>query len=544
MMAITKPAVKWIPSPYFWKGRQEGGLGPYLPMAIVCHVMDGALTGTDAWFQNPNSRVSAHYGIGRDGIIHQYVREEDAAWANGYVEKPDWPVLRKTTPPGVNPNFWTISIEHEGYGEPGHGEPSQGALTDAQFAASVALIKYLVERWGILVDADHIVGHHRIDSVNRADCPGVMFPWAKLFAALVPAPSRKAGKLGRKPYNPDSRDLKYATYKTVEPVVPVTIGHQNLIGADAWDMLGNGPDNTVIPGFDGCGDCTFAAGDHEVMLWTTEAGDPAAFTGADTVSDYSAVTGYNLSNPNSDQGAEIRDVLAYRQKIGTIDAAGIRHKIGAYLGLDITNIPEIDEALYLFSAVEIGVNFPQSAMDQFNAGQPWTVVADDGGIIGGHDICLVGLNGMYFCVTWGQLQPLTLAWLKKYCEEAWAILSPEMLNGQGKTPEGFGLAQLQADLAALPNVSPVPPAPTPPSPTPPAPPAPPAPANTLTVTVGNLTYVFNGQTEDADTPPVLLDPPGHLFTSIRTFGQLICQLLGVPVTVAWDESSKTATLTW
>jgi N-acetyl-anhydromuramyl-L-alanine amidase AmpD len=41
--------------------------------------MDGTLAGTDAWFTNPASQVSAQYGIGKNGEVHQYVKEEDTA---------------------------------------------------------------------------------------------------------------------------------------------------------------------------------------------------------------------------------------------------------------------------------------------------------------------------------------------------------------------------------------------------------------------------------------------------------------------------------
>ena len=52
------------------------------------------------------------------------------------------------------------------------------------------------------------------------------------------------------------------------------------------------------------------------------------------------------------------------------------------------------------------------------------------------------------CVTWGRVQQMTAQFYAKYCDEAWAILSPEMLKA-GKSLEGFDLAQLQADLTAL-----------------------------------------------------------------------------------------------
>jgi hypothetical protein len=43
---------------------------------------------------------------------------------------------------------------------------------------------------------------------------------------------------------------------------------------------------------------------------------------------------------------------------------------------------------------------------------------------------------------------MTPQFYKTYCDEAWAILSPEMLKA-GKSLEGFDLASLQADLKAL-----------------------------------------------------------------------------------------------
>ena len=75
-------------------------------------------------------------------------------------------------------------------------------------------------------------------------------------------------KLGKKPATYDKRDLQFAHYRTKAalPPHPKQFGHENLIAANAWQMLGNGPDNTVFEGFQGAGDCVFAGGDHESML--------------------------------------------------------------------------------------------------------------------------------------------------------------------------------------------------------------------------------------------------------------------------------------
>jgi hypothetical protein len=36
-----------------------------------------------------------------------------------------------------------------------------------------------------------------------------------------------------------------------------------------------------------------------------------------------------------------------------------------------------------------------------------------------------------------------------YIDEAWAIVNPDFLDVNGKSPAGFDMAQLTADLAAL-----------------------------------------------------------------------------------------------
>ncbi|MGD0152272.1 MAG: hypothetical protein ABSC17_00710 [Thermacetogeniaceae bacterium] len=256
-------------------------------------------------------------------------------------------------------------------------------------------------------------------------------------------------KFGKKPATYDKRDLLFANYRTTAalPPHPKQFGHERLIPAKGWEVLGNGPDDTVSPGFQGAGDCVFAGGDHETMLWTSESGNPAKFTGANAISDYSAVTGYKPSNPNSDNGTVTQNALTYRWKTGLIDAVGNRHKIGAFLALEPGNTDQLYEALYLFGVVGIGIQFPNSAMDQFNAGRTWSVV-HGAQIAGGHYVPLVAKRTYLECVTWGRTQMMTLQFFKKYCDEAWAILSPEMLK-DGKSLEGFDLDQLSNDLKAL-----------------------------------------------------------------------------------------------
>lgn len=149
------------------------GRGGKKPIAIVIHLMDGYLKGTDAWFRNPKAQASTHYGIGKDGTIYQWVEESDTAWGNGRVLNPTW----KLIDPKVNPNQTTISIEHEGF--------SGANWTEAQYAADVELIKEIAARNKIPLDADHIIIHSEIYNA-KPNCTGQGFDKAKLLGLLTP----------------------------------------------------------------------------------------------------------------------------------------------------------------------------------------------------------------------------------------------------------------------------------------------------------------------------------------------------------------------
>lgn len=242
-------------------------------------------------------------------------------------------------------------------------------------------------------------------------------------------------KLGKKPATFDKRDLRMSSYYTTPhalPRRPAQFGHEHLIRD--FGVLGN----------DEAGDCVWAGGAHETMIWTAEAGHPTAFSDESVLSDYSAVTGYDPANPETDEGTDVRQAMKYRRAVGLLDAHGRRHKIGAFIALEPGHWEQVLEALYLFGAVGIGIQFPSSAMDQFNTGRPWSYVPG-ARLEGGHYVPLVAFRDRLYCVTWGKLQPMTKTFYERYCDEAFAPLSLEMLVG-GKSVDGFSLAELQQDL--------------------------------------------------------------------------------------------------
>jgi hypothetical protein len=220
-------------------------------------------------------------------------------------------------------------------------------------------------------------------------------------------------------------------------------------------------------GNDRYGDCVFAMIGHLIQAITTYGqGKTITVTEHDVLAAYSAVTGFNPADPATDQGTVIQDALSYWRKTGV---AG--HKILAFAEVNIHNPVEVDAAIGVFGALCLGVRFPANAMDQFNAGQPWTVAAADGGIEGGHAVPVGYYNTTArdtHVVTWARVQDVADAWWARYVEEAWVVVSPEWLDATGHSPEGLDLHGLGADFSTLtgkPNPFPAPgPVPVPPPP--------------------------------------------------------------------------------
>lgn len=167
----------------FRPGRPVG----YRPELIVIHVTGESLVSADRSFNDPAALVSAHYGVGCDGRIHQYVAETDTAFHVGIVVNPECELV--VSRPHVNPNYYSIGIEHE-------GQPSDD-WTDEQAAASAALISELAQRWHIPIDNKHVIQHHQIRASKT--CPGGQQKVDVLIARalgqslqLAPVPSAKA----------------------------------------------------------------------------------------------------------------------------------------------------------------------------------------------------------------------------------------------------------------------------------------------------------------------------------------------------------------
>ena len=167
------------------------------PDMIVCHITEGAFDGTVSWITNPQSQVSYHYVVGRDGRIVQAVDICNTAWANGTTRNGDnrdnrHSLLHVVRDRGVNANLYTVSIGFEG-----RLAETRGALTPIQLEAGVWLISHIREEINRLYsvrgtifpfDRKHVVGHHEITPRTRPNCPGPQFPFDAIIQYLFVKP--------------------------------------------------------------------------------------------------------------------------------------------------------------------------------------------------------------------------------------------------------------------------------------------------------------------------------------------------------------------
>lgn len=171
-----------------WEGRQGNPI-----QAIVMHITDGeTAAGAFSHWLRPDVDASAHYVVDKDGVIFQAVLEEDAAWANGVVNKPDMSndLVRYWVNSGVNPNLRTISIEL--VGKPGRPIPA------AEWAAAKWLVRDIHRRRPqITMTRACVIGHYQIDSVNRARCPSLTdAQWADLLGGGMQETNPYWGQVG------------------------------------------------------------------------------------------------------------------------------------------------------------------------------------------------------------------------------------------------------------------------------------------------------------------------------------------------------------
>ncbi len=244
-------------------------------------------------------------------------------------------------------------------------------------------------------------------------------------------------KLGKLPARKNSVSLRLRDYLKVSslPKPPKNSSHMILMD---HHMFGN----------DQYGDCVCAGAGHETLLWNNEAGRNIDLTTDNILQMYSDLTGFDPSNPSTDQGTDMALAAKWRRDTGLRDNTGQTHKVAAYLALTPGNIEEVKQVIYLFDAVGIGWELPESAQKQFARGKPWVII-NGSPIEGGHYTAAIGYDPTFlYIITWGKIVRVSWRFFVKYNDEGIIYFSEEFLKSD-KSPEGFDKQQLVYDLSQL-----------------------------------------------------------------------------------------------
>ncbi|MDE3097341.1 MAG: N-acetylmuramoyl-L-alanine amidase [Chloroflexota bacterium] len=170
-MSDRYPLARWMPAGP--RAFRKGALDRKVTK-LVLHVTDGhgVAAGTAEMFASPMSRTSAHLVVGQAGEIVQCVSLDDIAY-HAHTANP-----------------YTVGIEHCARSPRELGPTDPGLpLSELQIAASVQLVEWLCDRYGLPLDRDHVQGHAEADpATDHTDCPtGVAggWPWERWCSAAA-----------------------------------------------------------------------------------------------------------------------------------------------------------------------------------------------------------------------------------------------------------------------------------------------------------------------------------------------------------------------
>lgn len=134
---------------------------------IVIHATAGqTLDSAVEWMMKPDTSVSAHYVVGKDGSVVQLVPEENKAWHAG---KSSWKGQMD-----LNENSIGIELVNK--------NDEKDEYPDAQILSLAKLVSGILKA-NPKITLERIVGHNQIAPGRKSD-PGLNFPWVKFGSYL------------------------------------------------------------------------------------------------------------------------------------------------------------------------------------------------------------------------------------------------------------------------------------------------------------------------------------------------------------------------
>lgn len=210
-----------------------------------------------------------------------------------------------------------------------------------------------------------------------------------------------------------------------------------------------------IEGNDNYGDCVLAEDAHYIGVLTGNANALYSYTRAQTLADYTAMTGFNPAVPSSDQGTDPIAAMNYRVANGYADGS----KDAGWAMVDATNQAEVRYALAEFGNLKMWFGVPDSIVNAIplRSGFVWDVTAGPPDQNNGHCIGSCGYNPTIILVvavtaqgllvmTWGMLGIVTwaavAAWFVPNAGGGMATrVSMDWVNTKsGKAPSGLDAA--------------------------------------------------------------------------------------------------------
>lgn len=164
----------------YTKGRSQK-----LSKIVIHHAATTSFDGIGRTFKNPKRNASAHYGVGRDQNVDQYVAEANTAWHAG------------TKDPATNPNPSSIGIENVNM-----TMGPDWAIDEATFDTLCELVADIAKRNGLLplvVGKNLSMGQDLSGHKDYANtfCPGHLYPRLQELADRVndgtPVPPNPSG---------------------------------------------------------------------------------------------------------------------------------------------------------------------------------------------------------------------------------------------------------------------------------------------------------------------------------------------------------------
>jgi hypothetical protein len=244
--------------------------------------------------------------------------------------------------------------------------------------------------------------------------------------------AHKLFKLGKAPAKKDARNLKFAAILKAPPKLPAEFDFDLKHTGIPLPMFAN----------DDLGCCVISGRAHQTLRFEDlEQGTVITIIDDEVKEEYFAETG------GDDTGLVVLDSLKLWRKKGWT-AAQQHLNIQAFAQINQTNHSEVKKAIFLDIGVGLGLSLPKSAQAQIQAGKPWDVVSGPGSkpnSWGGHYVLSPGYTKRGpVCVTWGQKQQITWAFIDKYCDEAYAIF--DAIN-TAKMKAAFDVKKINSFLA-------------------------------------------------------------------------------------------------